>query len=199
MRIYTGTGDDGTTGLFGGGRVSKDDLRVEAYGTVDELNSILGLAAASLPDADEAGLRTLLYRLQGELLDLGAELATLPENRERAAGRRVPRVTPAKITALEEEIDRRWEPLPPLRTFILPGGTSPAAFLHLARTVARRAERCTIRLSRQSEVGPLVLVYLNRLSDLLFALARAANAMVGVADVPWQPNQDDAPDTTGGR
>ncbi len=189
MRIYTGTGDDGTTGLFGGGRVTKDALRVEAYGTVDELNSVLGLAVASLPPGDQAAaLGTLLTRLQSQLLDLGAELATLPENLRRAAGQRVPRVTADTVAALEGEIDRYTAALPPLTNFILPGGSPGAATLHLARTVCRRAERLVVALQRQSEVAPLTVVYLNRLSDLLFTLARAANAAAGVSDVPWTPS-----------
>ncbi len=189
MRIYTGTGDDGTTGLFGGGRVTKDALRVEAYGTVDELNSVLGLAVASLPSGDQAAaVGTLLARLQSQLLDLGAELATLPENLRRAAGQRVPRVTADTVAALEGEIDRYTAALPPLTNFILPGGSPGAATLHLARTVCRRAERLVVALQRQSEVDPLTVVYLNRLSDLLFTLARAANAAAGVPDVPWTPS-----------
>jgi cob(I)alamin adenosyltransferase len=201
VKIYTKTGDDGTTALFGGGRVAKDDLRVEAYGTVDELNSVLGVAVAALAPGTEASdaLRALIYRLQGDLFVVGAALATLPEARERAAGRRAPRLGADRIASLEAEIDRYWDALPPLRNFILPGGTPAAASLHLARAVARRAERRVVALARTTDVDAQIGVYLNRLSDLLFVLARAANAAGGGAEMPWRPAPaDTAPQATAG-
>jgi cob(I)alamin adenosyltransferase len=180
MKIYTKTGDDGQTGLFGGPRVSKADPRIEAYGTVDELNAVLGLSRTqSLPPEIDA----LVARLQNELFDLGAELAT-PDPQARATNL----ISPARIEALEKAIDQFDAHLPPLKTFILPGGTAGAAWLHLARTVCRRAERCLVTLMGQAgeKISPLPLVYLNRLSDLLFVLARAANQIAGQPDVKWE-------------
>jgi cob(I)alamin adenosyltransferase len=180
MKIYTRTGDQGETGLYGGGRVRKDDPRIAAYGTVDELNALLGLARAeSLPPEIDA----VLARLQNELFDLGAELATIDPP---AMGTAV--INAARIAALESTIDRFEEHLAPLKQFILPGGCQGAALLHVSRTVCRRAEREVVFLAAipQEKVSPDVIVYLNRTSDLLFVLARAANAAAGVADVPWQ-------------
>jgi cob(I)alamin adenosyltransferase len=178
MRIYTRTGDTGETGLIGGQRVPKDDPRVEAYGTVDELNAVLGVARgylADLPDLD-----ALLERFQSELFDIGAELASPPE---RAA--QFQSLEERHIAAIEEAIDRLEEELPPLRQFILPGGTPASAYLHLARTVCRRAERQVVRLSHSSTVNAAIIKYLNRLSDLLFVMARVANYRTGVEDVKW--------------
>ncbi|MDW8052630.1 MAG: cob(I)yrinic acid a,c-diamide adenosyltransferase [Armatimonadota bacterium] len=178
MRIYTRTGDTGETGLIGGQRVPKDDPRVEAYGTVDELNATLGLARCYLhdmPDLDE-----LLERVQNELFDIGAELASPPE---RAA--QFQSIEEQHILALENAIDQLETELEPLRQFILPGGTLAAAHLHLARTVCRRAERCVVHLSRLSTVNAAIIKYLNRLSDLLFVMARVANHRAGVGDVKW--------------
>lgn len=180
MKIYTKTGDQGETGLLGGTRVAKDDLRIEAYGAVDELNAVLGVArAAQIP----AAIDPLLARMQNELFELGAELArpAIPPDDQI-------RIRDDEIAALETDIDRFESTLPPLRQFILPGGTAAAAGLHLARTVCRRAERRLVTLARSAEdtVRPETIVYLNRLSDLLFVLARAANAAANVADVPWQ-------------
>jgi cob(I)alamin adenosyltransferase len=189
MKIYTKTGDAGETGLFGGSRVPKDDARVEAYGTVDELNCVLGLARAALPASST--LDPLLARLQSELFDLGSELATPPARLETRLGARIPLTTDERVTAIEAEIDRLEEPLPPLKNFILPGGTSAAAALHVARAVCRRAERCVVALARTETVRPEALRYLNRLSDLLFVLARYANQQGGVADVTWQPSTSD--------
>lgn len=184
MKIYTKAGDAGDTALYGGARVSKDALRVDAYGTLDELNAALGVAAASLP-ASHAALGTILSTLQAELFDLGAELATPPERLDDALGRKLHRADAAQVAALEAIIDRYEAELPPLHAFILPGGAPAAAALHLARTIARRAERRVVTLARDEPVNPEVLRYLNRLSDLLFVLARTANRLSGVADVPW--------------
>ena len=180
MKIYTKTGDAGDTGLFGGPRVRKDSPRIEAYGTVDELNAVLGLARAeALPDEIDA----LLYRVQNELFDLGAELAT-PNAEERG----LRSLGAAQIAALELAIDRGESQLAPLREFILPGGNRGAAWLHVARTVCRRAERRLVSLSAMpgEKLAAEPIVYLNRLSDLLFVLARWTNQLAGVADVPWK-------------
>lgn len=182
MPIYTGGGDRGETGLFGGGRVSKDDIRVEAYGAVDELNACLGLARTTGLPAD---LEALAARLQDELFVLGADLATPPDSTAR--GDRVVRLKEGSGRALEPEIDRLDGALPPLKTFILPGGSPQGAALHLARTVCRRAERRVVTLNRASTVSPEAIVYLNRLSDLLFVMARSANARAGIEEAPWNP------------
>lgn len=185
MKIYTGTGDAGETGLYGGQRVGKDDVRVEAYGTVDEANAILGVAATHLEPASE--LHTLLLRLQSELFTVGADLAT-PLEREAQAGKSiVPRTEPAHSTALEALIDQFEAELEPLRQFILPGGSAAAAALHHARTVVRRAERQVVALYHEEadSMNLEVIRYLNRMADLLFVLARVANHRAGVADIPW--------------
>lgn len=182
MRIYTRTGDTGETGLFGGGRVRKDDARVSAYGDVDELNAALGLALSAECYGD---LREVLQRLQGELFTLGADLATPRSADLAAAARHVPRVTAEMVSALEGEIDRFEASLEPLRLFIVPGGTLAAAALHLARAICRRAERRIVALAEAEDLGPDLLPYVNRLSDLLFVLARAANQHAGQADTPW--------------
>jgi cob(I)alamin adenosyltransferase len=180
MKIYTKTGDDGGTGLFGGARVGKDDLRIEAYGTVDELNSVLGWArAVGLP----ADIDDCIMRIQNELFAVGAELAT-PDPATHGTN-----WTGAEhIAALEQAIDRLEKPLAPLRQFILPGGTPAAAALHVARTVCRRAERRVVTLSREGPpaIRGSIVVYLNRLGDLLFVLARAVNHAAGQPDVIWQ-------------
>jgi cob(I)alamin adenosyltransferase len=180
MKIYTKTGDDGTTGLYGGGRVRKDALRIEAFGAVDELNACLGVARAEglAPEIDQ-----LLARIQNDLFDLGAELATV-----QPAKHGLPVVGERQIKSLESAIDRFDATLPPLANFILPAGTRAAAALHLARTVCRRAERRVISLVATSDeaVSDKIVVYLNRLSDLLFVLARAANADAGHGDVEWE-------------
>lgn len=178
-RIYTKTGDDGTTGLFGGNRVAKDSLRIEAYGTVDELNAILGVAlAANMPQ----GLINELTDVSSTLFTLGADLATPLDPPPSFA---IPRITGEHIMELERRIDRHDEALEPLKVFILPGGTPAAAALHQARTVCRRAERAAVALARTEDVGPHVVTYLNRLSDYLFTVARRANKLAGFADVPW--------------
>jgi len=191
MKIYTRTGDTGETGLYGGQRVGKDDVRVEAYGTVDEANALLGVAVGQVIDPD---LRRQLLRLQSDLFTVGADLAT-PLAREEQSGRSiVPRVQVAQVSALEEAIDRYEAELSPLRTFILPGGSAAAASLHLVRTVLRRAERRTVTLCRDhpDDTNPEVVRYLNRLADLLFVLARVANHRAGVQDIPWtRPDNED--------
>lgn len=180
MKIYTKTGDQGQTGLFGGARVSKADARVESYGEVDELNSVLGLARAEGLDGD---IDALLACIQSELFDLGAELACVPEKIDKL---RAPKVSEAQIEAMERAIDRAEEELTPLKTFVLPGGTRGASLLHLGRTVCRRAER---RICALDSVRPELLRYVNRLSDLLFTYARLVNRRAGVDDVPWIPSE----------
>ncbi len=178
--IYTKTGDGGETGLFGGGRVPKDHPRVEAYGDVDELNAALGLARAQgLGELD-----ALAKRLQDELFTVGAVLAT-PQGTKAAQA--ISPVKPEWSVAMEKAIDLFDGELKPLSAFILPGGTAAAAALHLARTVCRRAERRVVALAREGQAGNEVVVYLNRLSDLLFTMARMANHSAGVPDVPWAP------------
>jgi cob(I)alamin adenosyltransferase len=177
-RIYTGGGDAGETSLGDGSRVSKLDARIAAYGTVDELNSSLGhVLAADCPDE----LRSVLERVQNELFDLGADLSVPLEREGRL------RVTQEQIRELEQDCDRFNEGLPELKSFVLPGGGESASRLHLARTICRRSEREALVASREHEVDPLVLVYLNRLSDLLFVLARFANASEGRAEPLWRP------------
>lgn len=181
MRIYTKTGDRGETGLFGGGRVPKDHPRVAAYGQVDELNAAIGAAAATPPEALEA---PLLESIQRDLFTIGAQLAASdPAALARALSG--PPLGDAHVTALERAIDRLEAGLPALQRFILPGGAPKAAAFHLARTVCRRAERAAVTLGRTEALPPAVLTYLNRLSDLLFVLARAANAAAGRGDVEW--------------
>lgn len=179
MKIYTKAGDSGTTGLLGPGRLGKDDPRIEAYGTVDELNAAVGVARASGPDAD-ADRR--LARVQDDLFVVGSALAD-PD----PSGPFHRAVTPGHAANLEAWIDELEATLDPLRQFILPGGTPAASAVHLARTVCRRAERRVVALARgpDGSVPTEVVVYLNRLSDFLFVLARAMNRRAGVADVPW--------------
>jgi len=181
LKIYTKTGDGGETGLFGGGRVPKDDRRVAAYGEVDELNAALGLALALEP---RAFARDLLELVQRDLFTIGAELAS-PDPAKLVKALPGPRLGDARVEALEDAIDRAEATLAPLKNFILPGGSSKAAALQLGRAVCRRAERAVVTLSRETAVSPAILKYVNRLSDLLFVLARAANAAAGLSDVPW--------------
>ena len=182
MKLYTKTGDDGTTGLFGGGRVSKTSPRVDAYGTVDETNAVLGVArAAHLP----SGIDAVLSHVQEDLFTLGAELACVP-GREGKMNMRP--LGDDDIRRLELAIDDADDECPPLKTFVLPGGSPQAAALHLARTVCRRAERAVLAID-DAPVRREVVIYLNRLSDLLFALARRANGIAGVDDVPWNPRE----------
>jgi cob(I)alamin adenosyltransferase len=179
MKIYTKTGDSGDTSLFGGQRVPKDALRIEAYGTVDELNSMLGIVRS---DGAPEELDGILEAIQHDLFDLGADLAT-PRPASKVS---VKRITAKDVQALERFIDGVDPKLKPLRSFILPGGSSIAARLHFARTVCRRAERVCVRLSRNEDIGEDVTVYLNRLSDLLFVLARYANVLAGVSETRWK-------------
>lgn len=186
-RIYTRTGDDGTTALGSGERRKKHDLRVEAYGTVDESNSAIGLARVhtrDLPDID-----AMLARIQNDLFDLGAELATPTKGRGPGGARLT--VSDAQVTRLEQEIDLLNSELQPLRSFVLPGGTAAAAALHLARTISRRAERLMAALAdtEGEEVGAAAAKYINRLSDFLFVAARYVNDK-GAQDILWQPGQN---------
>lgn len=178
-KVYTRTGDDGTTALGGGQRVRKDTLRVEAYGTVDELNAVLGVARAIGASSD---VEAELARIQNELFHLGSDLCVLDEDK---ASMPVPRIEAGHVDALESLMDRLSADLPPLENFILPGGSFVAAQLHVARTVCRRAERLVARLSRDESVNPELLRYLNRLSDALFVMARFENQKQGVEDVLW--------------
>ncbi len=178
-RVYTRTGDDGTTGLGGGQRVPKDSARIAAYGTVDELSSTIGVAIALGLDP---GLVAALARIQNELFNVGSDLCILEEDK---AAMPVPVVEERHVDALERLMDELQAELTPLENFILPGGTPGAAQLHVARTVCRRAEREVIHLSRQEPVGPWVVRYLNRLSDALFVMARSESFKRGVPDVLW--------------
>ena len=181
-KIYTRTGDDGSTGLGSGERRSKFDLRVTAYGTVDETNAVIGCARAACGDKL---LGDMLMRIQNDLFDLGADLAT-------PSGTDLPydplRIEPSQVSRLEREIDLLNGRLDPLKSFVLPGGSMLSAQLHLARTVCRRAERLIVELAQTETVGPAALHYINRLSDLLFVAARVANDD-GKADVLWVPGQ----------
>jgi cob(I)alamin adenosyltransferase len=181
MKIYTRTGDSGETGLFGGGRVPKDHQRVAAYGDVDELNSAIGLARATEP---AAFFDALLETVQRDLFSIGGHLAT-PDPERVAKALEKASLSAGRIVEFEAAMDAADAELPPLRAFVLPAGTPKAAALHLARTVCRRAERSTVGLARESEVPELFVVYLNRLSDLLFTLARLANHRGGSGDVTW--------------
>lgn len=178
MGLYTKGGDKGETGLRGGGRVGKDHDRVAAYGDVDELNAAIGLAEAAGDDADQ---KAQLRRIQEDLFVIGSELAS-----EEGADVET-RIGPEAYERLERWIDEACEPVPPLRSFILPGGSELSARLHAARAICRRAERGAVRLGRGGPVSPHALIYLNRLSDLLFALARLANHRAGIPDTPWSP------------
>ena len=179
MKIYTRTGDAGETGLFGGARVEKDDARVEAYGTVDELNSCLGVARAL---GVSAQTDTALLQIQHDLFTVGAELACVPGKEDKL---RLALVAEADVQRLERWIDDSEAPLEALKNFVLPGGSAGAAELHRARTVCRRAERRTLSAGRKSPIRPQVVIYLNRLSDLLFVLARYENHGANIADIPW--------------
>jgi len=180
-KIYTKTGDDGRTALFGGGRVDKDHIRVEAYGDVDELNACVGMARSIdlMPRVDE-----ILAPVQVDLFAIGALLAT-PHPEKHKEQLEKARISNQRIAQLERAIDDCEDELAPLKAFILPGGTAKAAALHVARTVCRRAERSIIRLQHADDVPQIVIVYLNRLSDLLFVLARVANRRAGAAEVLW--------------
>lgn len=183
MKIYTKTGDEGETSLFGGMRVPKDDARVRAYGDVDEVNAAIGFAMALEPRAFESAL---LESIQRDLFTVGAELATPdPAKMHKALNRSGAAIGGSDVAALEEVIDNHEAKLRPLKNFILPGGTPKAAAFHLARTVCRRAERSVVTLSRDEQINRGIIHYLNRLSDLLFVLARAVNQQAGQPDVTW--------------
>jgi cob(I)alamin adenosyltransferase len=182
-RIYTKSGDQGQTGLGDGSRVAKDCPRVTAYGDVDELNSVLGLAVASGWSVE----KDLLTRIQNDLFDVGADLCVPPQ--PGVDDSKMLRVTEGQVEALEQAIDRLNDRLQPLTSFILPGGTTAAGWLHVARTVCRRAERGVVTLMRTDPVNPQAMIYLNRLSDLLFVLARVANDD-GQSDVLWIPGKN---------
>ncbi len=181
MKIYTKTGDKGLTSLIGGTRVPKSSLRIDCYGTVDELNSYIGL----LRDQDvNAVRRDLLKEIQDRLFTIGSHLATDPSKDPR---QRLPDLHAADVTLLETEMDRLDKELEPLREFVLPGGHPSVSFAHVARCVCRRAERLVIQLREESPVEDLVVIYLNRLSDFLFVLSRAMAHELGVAEVTWKP------------
>jgi len=182
MKIYTRVGDDGDTALFGGGKVPKAHIRVEAYGTVDELNAVVGVAITSVTDPEIAAR---LHAVQHDLFTLGADLAT-PPAREGRTRPETPALPTGRVTEMEQWMDEADLELPPLRAFVLPGGSEAAAALHLARTVCRRAERTIVRLRDLEPVSEGIVPYLNRLSDLLFTFARLANHRAGIPDVEWR-------------
>lgn len=182
MKIYTRTGDDGTTALIGGRRVSKAELRLDVYGTVDELCATIGWSAV----AAEAELVEMLRAIQADLFVLGSRLAT-PDDLPPAKTAWLPVIDTAMIDRLERQIDAAEAQLQPLQSFILPGGSESGARLHVARTVCRRAERLLVALASSQTVDPKILTYMNRLSDWLFVQARSANRQAGKADIPWIP------------
>jgi len=178
LKIYTKTGDDGTTGLQGGRRVSKSDPRIQAYGAVDEINSVLGIIISHNLDLD---IKSLLTQIQNELFVVGADLSNPDLSNQKT------RITESMITNLESHIDKFESEIAPLTNFILPGGVEVATFLHLARTITRRAETITVGLSKIEDLNPLCQKYLNRLSDLLFVIARLANKRAKTQDIVWKP------------
>ena len=180
-KIYTKTGDDGTTGLFGGARLPKDHIRIEAYGTVDEMNSVIGWLISHVQTED---VIEFLHIIQSRLFTIGSNLASDPSKEMLT-----PDLVDGDIQAIEEAIDLYQDQLPPLKHFILPGGSAAVSAAHLARTVCRRAERRCVALSHHSEVDPLILLYLNRLSDYFFVLARWIGAQEGVAEIKWTPRE----------
>jgi cob(I)alamin adenosyltransferase len=180
MKIYTKKGDAGQTSLIGGTRVPKHHIRIEAYGTVDELNSWIGVLRDHSPDES---LRELLYEIQDRLFTLGSHLASDPETSRM----KLPELTDADVERLEQSIDSLENELPPLTNFVLPGGHLPNSFAHVARCVCRRAERATVMLNEHAAVDPLILRYLNRLSDWLFVLARVLSHRAGADEVLWKP------------
>jgi cob(I)alamin adenosyltransferase len=180
MKIYTRSGDDGTTGLYGGPRARKSDARFECCGTIDELNANLGLAAVLAPTE----ILQRIHKVQADLFVLGSHLATPPQS---ALASSLPPLDESLVTQLEQQIDEAEQVLPPMRQFILPGGSELAARLHQARTVCRRAERIVVRFAEDHPLPTLIVVYLNRLSDWLFVQARLANHLAGTSDIPWNP------------
>jgi len=182
MKIYTKKGDEGQTSLLGGTRVPKHHIRIEAYGTVDELNSYLGL----IRDQDiDPSYKNGLLKIQDCLFIIGSALASDPDKKQA----KIPSLEEADITLLEDEIDRLTAVLPEMRNFILPGGHTFVSYCHIARCICRRAERTVIQLSEKSEVQPVVIQYLNRLSDYLFTLSRKISSDVGAEEIPWKPRQ----------
>jgi cob(I)alamin adenosyltransferase len=180
MKIYTKTGDAGETGLFGGARVSKASLRVASYGEVDELNSTVGWARVAV---SEGTLDELLNQIQNDLFEVGAELGSTTERKQKSA---MPMIDEAQVEALERAIDKYEEGPPPLTSFVLPGGSESASRFHIARCVCRRAERSLVELGAQEAIRGELFRYVNRLSDLLFVLARYGNHAAGVEDIPWK-------------
>jgi cob(I)alamin adenosyltransferase len=180
MKIYTKTGDKGTTALFGGKRVSKADLRIDTYGTVDELNSYMGLVRDQEVNTNRKGILT---EIQDRLFTIGSILATEPGNTKV----KVPALSESDVTFLENEIDAMEEKLPPMKSFVLPGGHPSVSFCHVARTVCRRAERLVIALNAQEKTDELIIKYLNRLSDYLFVLSRKMTAELKAEETPWKP------------
>lgn len=182
LKIYTKTGDKGTTSLIGGTKVPKSHLRIEAYGTVDELNSYIGLCRDILSDENS---RTILQEVQDRLFTIGSSLACDPIKEPKM---RIPDLKEEDVTLLEKEIDKMNEAIPPMKSFILPGGHITVSHLHIARCVCRRAERCCVRLELESlEVEQVILKYLNRLSDYLFVLARFVSFQLNSGEIPWKP------------
>lgn len=182
MKIYTKTGDKGTTSLIGGTKVSKAHLRIEAYGTVDELNSYIGLCKDLSTDKKN---NAVLQEVQDRLFTIGAALACDPEKETKM---KIPDLKEEDITLLEKEIDKMNETLQPMKSFILPGGHITVSHIHISRCICRRAERCCVRLeAEQNEVEPIIIKYLNRLSDYLFVLARYAGHLLNIAELPWKP------------
>jgi cob(I)alamin adenosyltransferase len=180
MKIYTKTGDDGTTGLFGGGRLPKNHIRIEAYGTVDELNSFIGLLTDTIHDADDV---MFFRKIQSKLFTIGSHLAT--ENSKMTD--KLPAISEDDIKALENKMDEADEILQPMKHFILPGGNISISYCHVARCVCRRAERNIIALSQHAEINPVIQKYLNRLSDFLFVYARKLHVKLNVEEIPWIP------------
>jgi cob(I)alamin adenosyltransferase len=180
MKIYTKTGDQGTTSLFGGKRVSKADLRIDTYGTVDELNSYIGLVRDQEINQKRKGI---LIEIQDRLFTIGSMLATEPDNTKV----KIPLIQESDVTLLEQEMDKMDTALPPMKYFVLPGGHPSISIGHVARTVCRRAERLTISLANQEPVEPLVIKYLNRLSDYLFVLCRTIALELKIEETPWRP------------
>lgn len=181
FRIYTKTGDQGETGLFGGQRLSKDDLRIEAYGTIDELNASVGALADEVLSAE---IKDILRQIQHDLFVIGSHLATMP-----GKNLSLPPLPEAQIRVMESLMDLWDETLPPLKNFILPGGHSTVSKAHLARCICRRAERRTISLSRREKISPQIVVYLNRLSDFFFMLGRKLALDLGVTEIIWEPRK----------
>ena len=183
MKIYTGTGDNGTTGLIKGNRVSKSDIRINTYGTIDELNASLGIALTEIQNED---IKSSLLTIQNELFDLGSDLAS-PREYDNNTG--IKRIDDSNVQNIEKLIDKYEDKLPELSEFILPGGTKGSANMHLARTICRRAERSAVDLAVKEEIGPFIIKYLNRLSDLLFVLSRFENYTNGTADITWSKDR----------